>query len=146
MAFGGWSVTASHRWQSRPLALIEILAMTAWLLSYIWVWKGAFAGHVIALVAGYFGIGVWSHWHRGETLEAIGFRRDNVGAAVVGALPVVVSMVIPLIAVGIGFRSLRFPSIGQVPGLLLWRWVWSTAQQYGLLCFLLPALERGARR
>ena len=117
-------------------ALMEVAALTALLLSYIWGWQGAFPGHAQLVVLLYFGIGIAGHLRRGESARQIGVRLDNWRAALRITLPVVaVALFVPL-AVGAAFDTWHFPSWQRSLENLPWMIAWGTAQQYGLVCLL----------
>jgi membrane protease YdiL (CAAX protease family) len=122
------------RWHTPPV--MEVAALTALILSYIWGWQGAFPGHAQLIVLLYFGIGIAGHLRRGETAAQLGIRLDNWGAAFRNALPVVaVALLVPL-AVGAAFDTWHFPSWQRSLENLPWTIAWGTAQQYGLVCLL----------
>ncbi len=121
---------------ARPVAaILEILAMTSLLLSYIWVWQGTFRGDFLLCVSLYFGIGLAGQVRRGESVADIGFRLDNWRPALRDALRVASLLIAASLAAGAALGSLCFPSPGKSAIMLLGGWAWGTAQQYGLLCF-----------
>ncbi|MBZ5589500.1 MAG: CPBP family intramembrane metalloprotease [Acidobacteriia bacterium] len=119
----------------RALAITEVGAFALLLFSYIWVWKGLFAWDRVLVVAFYVGIGVETHWRRGETARIIGFRLDNLAPF----LRLAALCIAPVVAVcmGLGYAvgdwALPSPAAMWLPS-LLWSVVWGTAQQYGLAC------------
>jgi membrane protease YdiL (CAAX protease family) len=122
--------------RAHPAALMEVAALTALVLSYIWGWQGAFPGHGQLVVLLYFGIGIAGHLRRGESARQIGVRLDNWRAALRITLPVVaVALFVPL-AVGAAFDTWHFPSWQRSLENLPWTIAWGTAQQYGLVCLL----------
>lgn len=108
--------------------------MAVVLLSYIWLWQGAFPGHFVVCVALYFAIGVSTHLRRGETAREIGFRLDNLAPAGRQALLFVGPLVVVPPVVGLIPGSLRVPRPAWWLPALVAAVVWGTAQQYGLLC------------
>lgn len=116
--------------------MVEVAALTALILSYIWGWQGAVPGHAQLVVLLYFGIGVASHLRRGESPQQIGVRLDNWRAALRNALPVVAVASLMLLALGAALDTWHFPSWRRSLATLPWMIVWGTAQQYGLVCFL----------
>jgi membrane protease YdiL (CAAX protease family) len=122
------------RW--RLTAVVEVTALTALVLSYIWGWQGAFPGAGVLIVISYFGIGIVSHVRRGETARQIGLRLDNWRAASRNALLVVGFASLPFLALGATLGTWHFPTVRQTLALSPWMLVWGTAQQYGLVCFL----------
>ncbi|QTD49022.1 CPBP family intramembrane glutamic endopeptidase [Sulfidibacter corallicola] len=113
--------------------------MVTLLLSYIWIWKGAFQGHSQIMLAAYFGIGLAGHRRAGEGPKAIGLRLDNA----LEALRLLLRwLAVPLLLVVLLTQSTwHFPPIHEWPGDLIWGFVWGTAQQYGLLCVMYRRLR-----
>src|SRR5262245_42680036 len=113
--------------------LVEIFAMSTLLLSFIWVWQGAFEGAFSLVVALYFGIGIAAHWRARERPRDLGIRVDNLGSA--GRDAFLTTMTIGLILVGAGalLGSLDFPPLASWPLALRDGIVWGLMQQYGLL-------------
>ena len=60
-------------------AVVEICAMAILILSFTWLWNGAFRGDFLVCVAIYLAIGIRSHRRCGESAREIGFRLDNIG-------------------------------------------------------------------
>jgi membrane protease YdiL (CAAX protease family) len=121
---------------SRTAALVEVTAMIALVLSYIWGWKGTFRGESQLLVALYFGIGVLSHVRRHESARQLGFRLDNWRRALRNAALIVAVAVCVPVALGALLNTWHFPSWADLVRRAPWMIAWGTAQQYGLLCFL----------
>lgn len=119
----------------RRVALLEVSAMTALLLSYIWGWKGTFSGASQLIIVLYFGIGITSHLLRHETARQIGLRIDNVPRALRNAAVVIVPAAVVVLAIGLILGSWHFYPWQQTVRGAPWALVWATAQQYGLLCF-----------
>lgn len=126
---------------SRSSAVVEIAAMTALLLTFIWGWHDAFPGAFLAVVAGYFGIGLVSHLRRGETAREIGLRIDNWRVSARSASGVVAASMVAPLAVGGALGSWRFADVNTSASALLMLFLWATAQQYGLLCFFFRRLQ-----
>ena len=61
-------------WTVRKSAWLDIVAMTALLLSYLWIWQRTFPGELFVCIALVVGLAVWSHRRRGETPRDLGFR------------------------------------------------------------------------
>ncbi|HVY80141.1 MAG TPA: CPBP family glutamic-type intramembrane protease [Steroidobacteraceae bacterium] len=119
----------------RAAALLEVGAMVAILLSYIWWWQGAFPGASLLMVALYFGIGILSHARRGERPREIGIAPHRLPRALRNVALVVVPAIAVTLAIGSAmdswhFRGWEHPIIAVTSML-----AWATAQQYGLLCF-----------
>ena len=116
----------------RPL--LEIVAMSGLLISYIWGWGSTSMGPFTLCVILYFTIGVASHLRAGEGLADLGIRIDNLGAAALDAL--VATMVIGLLLAAAGslLGSMDFPPLALWPHTLMDGVIWGLMQQYGLLC------------
>ena len=116
------------------LTFFEIAALALILLSYIWLWNGAFPWHTPLILVLYFGIGLETHWRRGERPRDIGLRLDNLGRA----LRLVSSWIAPVALValtaGLLLKSWHFPPLGEGIGSVAFGVLWGSAQQYGLLC------------
>lgn len=126
--------------RTRSAAVVEVVALTALLLSYIWGWQGAFPGSSLLIVVLYFGIGIASHLRRGESARQIGFRLDNWRAALRGALIAVGIAALFFLALGAALDTWHFPPPRQMALELPWMVAWGTAQQYGLVCFFYQRL------
>src|SRR5213594_1945513 len=98
-----------------PWPLLEIAAMSALLISYIWGWEGAFERDFTVCVVLYFGIGLVSHLRAGERPVDFGIRIDNLGGA--GRDALLATMAIGLILAGAGalLGSLDFPPLALWP-------------------------------
>jgi len=121
----------------RPTAAaVEIAAMSALILSYIWWWEDGFHGDFYVCVALYLCIGVASHVRRGESAREIGLRVDNLGAALRQALAFVGPLILISPAVGLALDTIRIPAASWwwLPGAAE-RFASGALQQYGLLCF-----------
>ncbi len=119
----------------RPWSVwLELAAFSGLLLSYIWLWQGAFPGHSVVIVLAYFGLGVAMHLRRRETARDLGFRLDNLRPALRSAFLWVGPILAGVLLIGAIAGSWHFePWIRWIPA-LAWNVVWGTAQQYGLLC------------
>lgn len=120
--------------------IAELSAMTALLLSYIWVWKDAFPGAFVVCVGGYFGIAWMGHRRRGESAWDIGLRLDNIWPATRLALIYLGPLMVGFLALGAALDSYRWPPAEELPLRITGLWIWGAAQQYGMLCFYLRRL------
>jgi len=128
-----WSCDGRGLWAAEPLALVVLV------LSYIWIWKGAFPHARAAVVAGYFAIGIAAHRRRGEGARDIGLRLDTAreaGRLVLRwlALPAAAVLVTGLVAGW--WRPIQRP----LPS-VAWHLAWGTAQEYGLLAVIFRGLD-----
>jgi hypothetical protein len=114
---------------------MEIAAMTAILLTYIWGWQGSFVGSSLLVIVLYFGLAAASQFRRREMPRQLGFRFDNAPTALRNATLVVVPILAVFLTIGAALGSWHFPSWKHFFGGLPWLLVWDLAQQYGLLCF-----------
>jgi membrane protease YdiL (CAAX protease family) len=119
---------------SRLSAFIEVAALALVLLSYIWLWNGAFPGHSVVLLALYFGIGIETHWRRGERPREIGLRLDNLGRALRLVTLWIAPIAVFAMAAGFVLHGWRFPNPEGVIGSVAFGVAYGTAQQYGLVC------------
>lgn len=126
------TVAGSQR-QWVPLA--EVAAMSAVLLSYIWLWHGRFPGDFALCLTFYFGIGVVGHWLRRESPREIGLRLDNLHQSVVDAARVTLPVIVVVSLIGLIAGSMSYPPMESWPERLGRGWVWGTMQQYGLTAF-----------
>ena len=95
--------------RTRTAAALEVAALIALVLTYIWVWQGSFPGNAQLIVALYFGIGIASHLRRGESARQIGVRLDNWRPALRNAALVVgIALLVPL-------RWARYSARGTSP-------------------------------
>jgi len=111
--------------------------MTALILSYIWFWQDAFPGDFAVCVLLFAAIGAAAHLRAAETPRLIGFRTDNLAPGLLQAALFVGPLIVAPLLVGAWLGSLGAngpPRQGWAIG-LLWRVVWGTGQQYGLLAF-----------
>jgi membrane protease YdiL (CAAX protease family) len=127
--------TRIRRANAALLPLLEITAMTVMLLAYIWLWQDRFPGADFICLALYFGIGIAGHWYRGESAHQIGLRTDNLKAAALDALPIMVPIVVVVLLIGLAAHSIHFPPVETWPARLASGWLWGTMQQYGLTAF-----------
>jgi membrane protease YdiL (CAAX protease family) len=116
-------------------AVIELVAMTAVMLSYMWLWQDSFPGDFWACVALYLAIGISSHVRRGETAREIGFRLDNLGSAFRLALVWIGPLIVLAFVVGMFLDSIHLTTSPRWHLHWIRRFAWGTLQQYGLLCF-----------
>lgn len=125
----GVSGKSAVRWP-----LWEILGMFGVLISYIWVWAGAFEGSFPLVVILYFGLGLAAHLRAGEGAADLGIRTDNLVPAARNALLATLAIGLGLAAVGALFGTLDYPPLLLWPHALRDGVVWGMMQQYGLLC------------
>jgi len=118
-----------------PLARRELAAMTALLLSYIWLWQDAFPGDFVVCVVLYATIGLSSHLRRGESAADVGFRLDNFLETAKWALWIVGPLLVLPILIGAWLGTLHFPAPRYWLSGFVEKFLWSTAQQYGLAAF-----------
>jgi hypothetical protein len=126
-------VVTDRNW--RRIALTEVAAMTVILLSYIWVWQGAFVGSWSLVLVLYFGLGVSSHVSRRESARQLGLRVDNLPPALLNATAVIAPAAALTLAIGFAADTLHFSSWSHIAKGTPWMIAWATSQQYGLLCF-----------
>lgn len=130
-----WCVPAKLSGMRGRSAVIEIVVLTALILSYIWLWRDAFAGHGVVFGVAVLALLVWSHRHRGEGTAEIGFRLDNLGPAAVQAGLVLGPLLGLVLLAGAWGGSFGFPPLIRWPSTLGWMMLGGLLQQYVLLGF-----------
>jgi len=121
---------------TRPLAsVVEIVALTALVLSYLWLWQGAFRGHALVLAVMVIPLLVWSHRRNGEGFARIGFRLDNLGRSAMSVGLVLGSLVLLVLLAGAVTGGLAFPPLECWPASLGWLILGGILQQYVLAGF-----------
>ncbi len=115
--------------------------MLTLLLSFIWIWQGAFPGAAWLVVLGYFALGLYSHIRRGESARDLGITLANFPAAARNAAPAVAVGVLAPLGLGAYLGAWRFESWPTSLEHVAWLLIWGTAQQYGLLCFFYRRLR-----
>ncbi len=126
---------------TRRSAWLDILAMTALLLSYLWVWQRTFPGELFVCVALVVGLAVWSHWRRGETPRDLGFRLDNLAPAAIKVFSLVGPLIVVILIAGVARGSFRVPARDEFLARLTILPLFGVAQQYLLLGFYLRRYE-----
>ncbi len=128
----GWGVEA---WEA--MTVITSCLIAEWALVPLAAGRGVLTAFPVLLAIGFM---IFSHWYRGESLRAIGFRLDNFVAAcriliVPTVLAVIVILILGWILSGSAFvlRPLR-------PHLLLLP-LWALFQQYALQGFINRRLQ-----
>lgn len=114
---------------------LELSMMTLLVLSYEWLWDGAFRGHGLLVLALFLAIVVTGHRRRGETLREIGFRLDNFwsSAKIVFSWAIPAALVIILVGWLTGLLHPR--PIGHIVPRLVILPLFSIGQEYALLGF-----------
>lgn len=125
----------------RLRATLEVAAMTALLLSYIWGWQDAFRGHFALILALYALLGALSHAARGEAAGQIGLGAGNFRRAISLGFAVVGPPVALVLAGGAIAGTLAMPPLEVWPAVLAWHAFWGAAQQYGLVGFFYRRLK-----
>jgi membrane protease YdiL (CAAX protease family) len=118
-------------------AWLDIVAMTAVLLSYLWIWQRTFPGELYVCVTLVVGLAVWSHWRRGETPRDLGFRTDNLVPAAVKVFSFVGPLIVVTLLAGVLLSTFRVPTRGEFLARLIVLPLFGLAQQYLLLGFYL---------
>jgi membrane protease YdiL (CAAX protease family) len=120
---------------SRGTAVFEIAALTVLVLSYMWLWHGAFPGHVAVLAVLLLTLLAWSHRRRGEGPAEIGFRLDNLAPAL-GQVALFLGPLAGLaLLIGAVMDGFAFPPPAHWPVVLGWMCLWGLLQQYLLVGF-----------
>jgi len=125
----------------RGQAWMDILAMTALLLSYMWVWQRSFPGELFVCIGLVVGLAVWSHRRRGESARDLGFRLDNLAPAAVKVFLFVGPLIAFILIVGVTLETFRVPARDELLARLIVLPLFGVAQQYLLLGFYLRRFE-----
>lgn len=116
-------------------AWLELGAVTALLVSYIWVWQGAFEGDFLVCLGLFLAITVTAHRRRGETARDLGFRLDNFAAAARLVFTYVLPVALLIVIVGLVFDLHREPPIERLWTRIALMPLFGIAQEYALLGF-----------
>jgi len=122
---------------AKKSAWLDIVAMTAVLLSYLWIWQRTFPGELYVCVTLVVGLAVWSHWRRGETPRDLGFRLDNLVPAAIKVFSLVGTLIVVVLLVGMWLGSFRVLARDEFLARLTILPLFGLAQQYLLLGFYL---------
>ena len=122
---------------ARRSAWLDIAAMTALLLSYMWVWQRTFPGELFVCIGLVVGLAVWSHWRRRETPRDLGFRTDNLVPAAIKVFSFVGPLIVVILLVGVALGSFRVLARDEFLARLIILPLFGLAQQYLLLGFYL---------
>jgi len=114
---------------------VELSLMTLLVLSYEWLWDGAFRGHGVLVLFLFLAIAVTGHRRRGETLRDLGFRLDNFWSSAKFVFSIAVPTALVIILVGWLTGLLHPRPIGHLIPRLAFLPLWGIAQQYALLGF-----------
>ena len=120
---------------------MDILAMSALLLSYMWVWQRTFPGELFVCISLVVGLAVWSHWRRGESPRELGFRLDNLAPATVRVFSYAGPLIALVLLVGVALGTFSAPERGEFLARLIVLPLFGVAQQYLLLGFYLRRYE-----
>ncbi|MCP3982296.1 MAG: hypothetical protein GY716_23585 [bacterium] len=120
---------------ARGRAWFEIVAMTALLLSFVWLWRDSFVAAPAVCLILFLALGIGAHTARREAAADVGLRFDNLASTLVDALICVAPLIVLTLAAGwfVGSTSFRL-SLDAAPGVLR-VWVFALLWQYGLLAF-----------
>lgn len=119
----------------RSRCWLELMAATGLLLSYIWLWHGAFEGDVVLCLALFLTVTLTAHRRRGETARDLGFRLDNLGSSAKLVVRYVAPLIFLMVVVGWLADLHREPPIERFWARLALMPLFGIAQQYGLLGF-----------
>ena len=116
-------------------AWLDLLAMTALILSYMWIWQGSFPGDAVVCGALLMLLAIWSHRRRRDTARDLGLRFDNLGPALVSVFAIVGPLIAMVLLLGVGWGThgdLSATDIVLGTAMLV---VVGVVQQYGLVGF-----------
>lgn len=114
-------------------ALVELVVVSALMLSYVWVWQGAFNGDGVVIGLLFIGVAIFGHLRRGESLREIGFRTDNLGRSSATVGLIALTLILTLAAAGLVFDTYRKVPIEDPISWMLTLGLFGTMQQYALL-------------
>jgi membrane protease YdiL (CAAX protease family) len=117
------------------VAWFELLSVTGLVLSYIWLWQGAFNGDLLVCLGLVVGITLAGHRRRGESPRDLGFRLDNVGQSTREVFSIVGPLLVVLIAVGLVMGWNREPPIDRLLARVVLMPLSGVVQEYALLGF-----------
>lgn len=126
---------------NRAAARIELLAATALVLSYIWLWQGSFPGDVAVCLILFLGIAFWGHHRLGETARDLGFRLDNLRESAALVFSIVVPLIVLMVIGGLALGLNREPPVPRLLTRVILMPLFGVAQQYALLGFYLRRFE-----
>lgn len=125
----------------RGAALLELVAATGLVLSYIWLWQGSFHGDLVLCLGLFLAIALRGHRRRGETGRDLGFRLDNFWESARLVLAIVVPLVVLLAIAGLAFGWNREPPVPRLLSRAIFMPLFGVTQEYALLGFYLRRFE-----
>lgn len=122
----------------------EVTTFVLFLLSYIWIWQGAFRGALWVVIGGGLLFIASSNITHRDRARKLGLRVDNLPQSLreVGA----VTLIILLLVVGVAWLlgTLRSPEWWKIRA-VYWHYFWAFVQQYALQAFVLTRLREACR-
>jgi membrane protease YdiL (CAAX protease family) len=115
--------------------------MTALLLSYLWLWVGAFPGDAAVCLLLAIALALASHRRRGESARDLGFRVDNLGPAARTVFAWAAPLLLLMVGVGIALSLHREPPVERLLPRLAWMPLFGMVQEYLLLGFYYRRFE-----
>lgn len=115
--------------------MLELLAATGVLLSYIWLWQGSFEGDFLVCLGLFLVIAIAGHRRRGESARELGFRLDNFAASARLVFAFVGPLIGVMVVFGLALQLQREPPILGLATRLAVAPLFGIAQEYGLLGF-----------
>lgn len=125
----------------RLRAALELGAVAGWLLSYIWLWRGAVRGGFVLAAAGAFLIVGLSMWRAGEGLRAIAVQPGSLVPAVRRVLWVVTPALVVLLGAATYFGGTHFPPLLIAFRNLISFILFGVLQEFLLLAFFYRRME-----
>jgi membrane protease YdiL (CAAX protease family) len=118
-------------------AWLDLVTMSALLLSYLWIWQRSFRGDLFVCLTLVVGFAVWSHWRRGERPRDLGFRSDNLVVAAATVFAIVGPLIVFILLIGMAAGTFRILPRDEFLARLTILPLFGLAQQYLLLGFYL---------
>lgn len=117
------------------VAWFELLSVTGLVLSYIWLWQGAFTGDFLVCLGLVVAITQAGHRRRGESARDLGFRLDNLGQSAREVFAIVGPLLLVMVVVGLAMDWNREPPIDRLVTRVILMPLFGIVQEYALLGF-----------
>lgn len=116
--------------------------VSALILSFMWAWRGSFAGATSLFILALLAALILGHLQRRESLHDVGFRLDTVGKASALLMPPAAIVIAFVVSIGDASGSARFPPTSTAVVDIAKLAIFGLAQQYVLLGFFYRRLAQ----